>query len=170
LVKPVLLSTPKFSSWFPDIVTDPTGRVHVVWGSGILGVADKSLSKDYNTVVYTTGQDGQEWSKPIDLFAMVQQGGGDEATRPALFIDQRGVFHLTFRYTSVFYSHSSLDSVSSVESWPQPRQLSSFQNAYFSRLTGDGEGRLHLIFTEMFLARIVKFVSIYFIATPMTVV
>ena len=62
--QPVLLSPQLHSSWFPDVATDMAGQVHVVWSAVLNG---------YDTVVYTTSTNGQEWSKVNDIFALPQE-------------------------------------------------------------------------------------------------
>jgi hypothetical protein len=134
--QPILLAPRDAFGWFPDIAVDSTGQVHVVWSSGAEG---------YDTVMYTTSKNGQEWSDLTDIMALVS---GGEVTRPALLIDQQGTLHMSFRETSVYYSHAPVDSARSATAWLPPDLLSTSQVAYFSRLALDGHGKLHLVFTE----------------------
>ena len=130
---------PIAQGWFPDVASDATGQVHVAWSSGGDG---------YNTVMYTNSQDGQTWSDLTDIAAHPQVDGGDEATRPALLVDQQGIFHVTFRYTSVYYSQAAVGLARLASAWLGPDQVSGDEPAYFSRLALDHRGTLHLVLTE----------------------
>lgn len=144
--KPVQLSSSDTSSWFPDVVTDQTGRVHVVWSSGFRTKDDKA-SAAYDTVMYTSSQDGKKWDKVIDTVAFLQIAGS-EATRPALFMDRAGTLHLTCRFTEVYYSNVPAQLAYNAATWLPKRQISTTQVAYFSRMAVDSQDRFHLIFTE----------------------
>jgi hypothetical protein len=134
--QPVLLSPRDAFGWFPDIAVDATGQVHIAWSSGAEG---------YDTVMYTTSQNGQEWSDLTDIVALVS---GGEVTRPALLIDPQGTLHMSFRETTVYYSHAPIESAHSAAAWLPQNPMSMSQVAYFSRLALDGHGTLHLVFTE----------------------
>jgi hypothetical protein len=144
--QPVPLSAPNLWAWFPDVTTDRTGTVHVVWASAIVPASDDASAESFDTIVYDSkNQDSQDWAKAVDVIAFKQS---NEATRPAILVDIQGILHLTCRYTSVFYSYVPADSGSVVSAWRPLRQVSSFQVAYFSRLAIDSQGRLHLVYTE----------------------
>ncbi len=143
---PVQLSSNDTFSWFPDVATDQTGRVHVVWSSGFRMKDDKA-GRAYDTVMYTSSQDGVQWDKVVDTVAFLQIAGS-EATRPTLFMDQRGTLHLTCRFTEVYYSNVPAQFALNAAAWLPKRQISTSQVAYFSRLAVDSQGQLHLIFTE----------------------
>src|SRR5512137_2210806 len=51
--------------WFPDIVADLKGQVHVAWSAG---------DSTYDTVLYAATQDGKEWSSETDIAAMLTGG------------------------------------------------------------------------------------------------
>lgn len=137
--QPVPLSPSELSAWFPDVATDLTGQVHIVWSAA---------PGDYDTVMYTTSPDSQEWSAPTDIAALPQTAGS-EATRPSILIDPQGIFHLTYRYTTVYYSQARIESARTANSWLLPTIINRSGNvAYFSRMAEDGLGRLHLVFTE----------------------
>lgn len=143
---PVQLSSNDTSSWFPDVTVDQTGRVHVVWSSGFRA-KDEKAGRAYDTVMYTSSQDGVKWDKAVDTVAFLQRAGS-EATRPTLFMDQEGILHLTCRFTEVYYTNVPAQFASSAAAWLPKRQISTSQVAYFSRLAVDSQKRLHLIFTE----------------------
>jgi hypothetical protein len=148
--QPVLLSPGEQSSWFPDVAADMTGRVHVVWSANIrTGDDDSPVPEGYDVVMYTSAQDGQEWSEVADIVALPMEAGGTAVTRPALLIDPQGVFHITFKSSTIYYSHAPVESISSAAtSWLSPRLISALQVGYYSRLALDRQGRLHLVFTQ----------------------
>jgi hypothetical protein len=121
--------------WFPDITADASGRVHIVWSSGTTG---------YDVVMYSTTMDGVTWTGINDIAAKPTLGA---VTRPTIIIDPLGVFHMTFRDYTVYYTHGPADSVSAATLIPY-RQVSKGASAYFSKVARDSQGRLHFIITE----------------------
>ncbi len=140
--KPVRLSLPEVSGWFPDITVDATGQIHVVWASAVKIANGKS----YDAVLYTTSQDGKKWSEVVDI--AVPELGIGEATRPIFFVDQQGILHTAYRGTSVYYSHAPVQTAYNADSWLSPRRISANQVGYFSYLAADSQGALHLVYTE----------------------
>jgi len=127
--------------WFPDVFADLSGRVHVAWSSG----QGDAISGEYDTVVYSTSMDGQTWSEINDIAARPSMGA---ATRPAIFVDSQGVFHLTFRDHLIYYSQALARSISAA-SLASPVLISdSTTVGYYSRLARDGQGILHLVYTQ----------------------
>jgi hypothetical protein len=141
----VQLSSSDTASWFPDVATDQTGRVHVVWSSGFRLKDDEN--RGYDTVMYTSSEDGVKWENVVDRVAFLQTAGS-EATRPTLSVDRHGTLHLTCRFTEVYYSNVPAQFALNAAAWLPKRQISSGQVAYFSRLVVDSLDRLHLIYTE----------------------
>jgi len=132
--------------WFPDVVADLTGQVHVVWSSTTLF----SIAPSFDTVMYTTSRDGKDWSEINDIAAM-RQVTGVEATRPTIIVDLTNTLHLTFRLndTRVYYAHAQAESAASAAAWRATQPVSSgAQVAYFSRVAVDHQGLLHLAYTE----------------------
>jgi hypothetical protein len=140
--------------WFPAIVADVTGRVHVVWSSGLVVGEDNRPSQTgyngsntewegYDVVMYTSSQDGREWDQIKDIAALPSQGA---VTRAALLIDRQGIFHMTFRNLDVYYSQAPAQFVSSPGAWLPPNLVT--QTGYYTRMALDNQDRLHLIFTK----------------------
>lgn len=121
--------------WFPDVAVDGSGRVHAVWSSG---------SDGFDTVMYAA-KDASGWSRPIDVAAMPQIAGGSEASRPALLVDPANNLHLTYRYTTVYYTQSPAGAAGVPSYWRPPLDI---DEGYFSRMAYDSQGVLHLIFTQ----------------------
>jgi hypothetical protein len=135
---PLQLSPDGMFAWFPDVVADKTGRVHVTWSATI---------NNYDSVMYTSSPDAVNWD-PINDIEGLKLPGGSEATRPGLLVDSNGFLDLTFRGTSVFFSQAFGGNAASAQSWRPSFQMSGKQVAYFSTLTLDSKGWLHAVFTE----------------------
>ncbi len=127
--------TPLGAYWFPDVATDASGRVHAVWSSGADG---------FDTVMYAARTDGV-WSRAVDIMAMPQIAGGSEASRPALLVDPDNNVHLTYRYTTIYYSQAPAGGAGVPGYWREPFAI---DEGYFSRMARDSKGVLHLIFTQ----------------------
>ena len=121
--------------WFPDVAVDASGRVHAVWSSGVDG---------FNTVMYAAKEE-TGWSRPVDIAAMRQIAGGSEASRPTLLIDSHNALHLTYRYTSIYYTQAPAGGAGVPVLWRAPLEI---DEGYFSRIVQDRQGVLHLIFTQ----------------------
>lgn len=139
-LSPVQLSETGRYSWFPDIVADKTGRVHVVWSSS---------DNRYDIVMYTTLLD-VGWSLPTDIAAVRQPNVGESAaTRPAMFVDGHGKLHLTYTdYSEIYYSSASSSDAQSPAAWSDPQVMNPESSTYFSRMTMDSRGVMHLIYTQ----------------------
>lgn len=125
--------------WFSDIAADASGRVHLVWSSGTVG---------YDVVMYSTTMDGKTWSIVNDIAAKPTLGA---VTRPTILIDPLGMFHMTFKDYTVYYTHGPADSITAASLIPY-QQVSKGAGAYFSKVVRDSQGRLHFIITETVLS------------------
>jgi hypothetical protein len=138
--QPVALSADGVTSWFPDVVADGSGQVHVVWASGV----SVSSQQAFDTVMYSSSADGSKWSSPLDIVAIPTKGA---VTRPTVASDSHGILHLTYRSYTIYYSHAPVQSVVAPALTPGV-PISSADNGYFSRLAIDAKGSLHLVYTE----------------------
>jgi hypothetical protein len=134
--------------WFPDIATDVAGGVHVVW-SASKEVLNKdnpgaSAGKFFDVVLYSDRQNNGKWGKINDIEAHPSDNGSF-ATRPTLLMDRGGILHLTFRDADLYYASTPVTLASSASIWSSPALLS--QQAYYSRMSIDSKGRIHLIYT-----------------------
>lgn len=137
---PSVLSPAGSFAWFPDIISDVYGRVHVVWAAGAEG---------YDQVYYTNSDDGQKWQPPVDVFAVPWVGLNSAATRPTMLIDSNGHLNVSFvDLTTVFYSSAPLESTLIVNRWRPKQAMSKGQTAYFSRMAMDRQNNLHYVFTQ----------------------
>lgn len=126
--------------WFPDIATDVSGRVHLVYASAI---GDSENYNGYDIVMYTSSLDGVKWSPANDIGARPQVGGS-EATRPYLIADAHNTLHLTFRDTTVFYAQVNALQASQASNWYNKP----INQGYFSVVAQDSQNRLHLVYTD----------------------
>ena len=129
------LPVPLGAYWFPDVAVDGSGRVHAVWSSGEEG---------FDTVMYAAKTEAG-WGRAVDIVALPQIAGGSEASRPTLLIDPANNLHLTYRYTTVYYSQAPAGGAGVPGYWRAPFAV---DEGYFSRMARDSQGVLHLIFTQ----------------------
>lgn len=150
-------STPRTfeqSGWFPAIITDASGAVHLFWSqSRYYGgdPTDPEVPPDagYDVVYYTRSEDGQTWQPINDIIAIQQyKVRSVEVTRPQPWIDQNDMLHMTFRNLNVFYSQAPVRSAAHAGTWRPYIRLTTQELGYFSNILGDTSGRLHVVYTE----------------------
>lgn len=139
--QPVWLSTTTPRSWFPDVVADSQGRVHVVWDSAI--VPRSFDDPGTQLVMYAVRRDGG-WSEPNDL-ALPLFG---IAARPALAVDGAGHLHLLFRDAPVYYMQAPAADAWSAQAWSRPHPISGLSPNYISDLAVDDRGVIHAVWSE----------------------
>lgn len=132
---PFQLSSAEGSAWFSDIAADPFGNVHVVWGSG---------DEEYDTVMYRSRDIEGTWRIANDIVALPQYAG-QEATRPSIAVGHNNNLHLTYRYTTIWYSQSPIAEAHSAAEWREPYTVS---EGYFSQVVEDDDGLLHIVYTR----------------------
>ena len=139
--EPVRLSTNTPSSWFPDVVADSQGRVHVVWDSGYppQGPEDPGTG----TTMYAVRRDG-EWSEPNDIALHLVTG----VSRPALAVDGADRLHLVLRGGGVRYMQAPAAEAWSARAWSASHRVSGLNITYLPDLTVDGKGRIHVVWEE----------------------
>ena len=139
------------NGWFPDIAVDIRGKIHLAWASSIskdteTGEED-TLLNGYDTVLYTTSQDGTQWTAVKDIVA-IPMSPGSYVTRPALLPDEMGNLHMIYRIIDMYYTYTRIDTAADVTTWSSPYRISAGNLSYFSRLIKDLNGRMHLVYTE----------------------
>jgi hypothetical protein len=143
--QPIQLSETGRFSWFPDVTTDASGRVHIVWSSA---------ESRYDNVMYTTRLDAaggsDSWSRPVDVAAFRQGDLGESAaTRPGIVVDKLGNLHLTYTdYGEIFHSKVFQDIAVSPQAWSEPQTVNTETSTYFSRVAVDSRSALHLVYTQ----------------------
>lgn len=139
--------------WFPDITADAGGRVHLAWASSEEDVEanqNRDIYDDlsgYDLVLYTYTDDGEAFAPTNDIIA-IPWTAGSEVTRPSLWAGRDGVLHLAYRGVQVYYDRTRVENASDASFWRQPYPMNFDQVGYFSRMAMDGDGGLHLIYTE----------------------
>jgi hypothetical protein len=136
---PMMISPAEANSWFPDVIGDSTGRIHVVWSSGTTG---------YDTAIYTASLNGSDWLKINDIAALPIINGSSITTRPALLVDQQGYLDMTYTNTAVYFVRAPINAAHSAAAWSQPIKISGDQQPYYSQLMEDNQGNLHVFYTE----------------------
>lgn len=138
--------------WFPEIETDASGRVHVVW---------HLYSEPYDQVIYTSTTDTKTtdtkttdtktldtktWSTPNDI--AVPAPGAVYVTRPSLEYTADGTLHMTYRDMNIWYTNAPVQSAGNAQGWRKAINIGGY--AYFSKLVQDHSGRLHIFLTVNF--------------------
>jgi hypothetical protein len=137
---PVSLTPQQSNTWFPDIIADTTGRLHVVFAGGMVG---------YDAVLYSTSMDGRDWSVMNDIAVIAQKNDNySDATRPSLLITQDGYLNLNFGTSNAYFSRSPALTANLATSWSQPVKLNGTNSPYFSKTIEDNQGVFHMILTE----------------------
>lgn len=137
---PMQVSQTANKSWFPDVIADATGRVHIAWAGHDNG---------YDTVYYRSLLPDQRWSTQTDIFAeSVFERGLQEATRPALALDSASNLLLTNRVLDIYFSKVHAGLADNVAAWSDPLPISTEDTSYFSRLAVDSKDTLHAFITQ----------------------
>lgn len=120
--------------WYPSIVADPSGNVHVFW----------TYEFEY---IYYARWDGVSWSEPVDIL-FTPDGGG--AMKPQAVVDPAGVLHLMWTAFkpgdrhAIYYSHAHASNAGSFRSWTLPVTWRWDANTPY--LLMDDEGVLHAVY------------------------
>jgi hypothetical protein len=141
--EPVNISQTANASWFPDLVVDSTGNVHVIWceTTHLEGGGEKEQ-------VYYSMWDGQIWSVPHDIVPP-----SPDIIRNAIAVDSSNVLHMVFRYSisgglETFHKSAPADQAWSARSWSAPHLVSVKSSSYISDLAIDSQGVFHLVFDD----------------------
>jgi len=148
--EPIQLSDVGQSSWFPHMVVDRSGRVHIVYATGLL-----LQTGGFDQVMYTSSDDGVTWSAPNDIAALSMGPNGEsEVARPNLFLDRSDVLHMTYRGLgtfSIFYSQVPIAAAGLARSWSVRQEVGDV--GYFSQVGVDRRGTVHVIYTSNIVSR-----------------
>lgn len=148
--EPILLSQAGQSSWFPFVLADRSGTIHVVYSTGF-----ESQQSGYDQVMYLSSADGVEWTPPNDIAALTQGPNREsEVTRPYLFLDEENVLHMTYRGLqtfSIFYSQVPIAAAGLARSWTTRQEVGNV--GYFSEVAVDRRGTIHVIYTSNITSR-----------------
>jgi len=132
--RPTLLSTNSGWSWFPDVVVDYAGRVHVFYDSSLPATERR---EGVTTVMYTVEQGGV-WSEPNDVLT------GRDIFRVAAAIDPLGNIHIVRRHMGMWHHMAPLDDAGSAASWN--RHLLDQGVLYMCDVVVDRENVIHVVY------------------------
>jgi hypothetical protein len=99
----------------PFILADPSGTVHVFWGS-------TGLNRDRGAIFYRRLTDGI-WSETVDIIA---PPGGDSALFPSAIIDGQGYIHLVWVSDKLYYSQAHISLALHPRGWSTPYQMTNY--------------------------------------------
>lgn len=140
------------NGWFPEIVADTTGRIHLAWSNSVINAVQSgstTLREGYDVVLYTSSADGITWSDINEIAALNQTTLNNvEVTRPAMLVDHEGMMHMTYRDINLHYANAPVQLAAQANNWSEAKQINSNGLAYFSRLAEDSQGRLHMVYSE----------------------
>lgn len=140
---PMQISENGTNSWFPDITVDPSGRVHIVWASGISQGAE--VQNQLDLLMYRSLFNGQ-WSKPNDVF---NTGTGGFASRASITVGRTGLVHVLVRsQLKIEYLHARVEQAQSVQDWSPARRINNDSTVYYDAITSDANGTLHAFWNE----------------------
>ena len=135
------------SSWFPDLVVDRIGRVHVVWcetdhrAMANLKIRDDALPE----AVYYSTWDGNQWAQPNDIVPPQK-----DIIRTAIAVDDYNMLHLLFDFSppfGLYYKQAHADLALSAAAWTPPRLVNSRGGTYMSDV-GIFEDTLHIVYDD----------------------
>lgn len=140
---PMELTTPLSDwDWFPDVVVDGRGDVHLIWQTARCSTAYQKPCLMY------WRQKGGVWQDAYDVF--LDQGAGQSAIRAAIAADRGGRLHLVYLkdFQYIVYRQAWISHVNSARAWSEPRRLSGFGHAYFPDIAVGPDGTVHAVWTE----------------------
>lgn len=133
---PIQLSQLGVPAWFPDVVADTAGNVHVAWSSG---------DDEFDTVMYTSLSDARmsSWKNVNDIVAHYTNIA---ATRPTLAVSEDSRIHLGYHIVDVYHSSADISSASIARNWGEPEAMTSGY-AYFPKLAFSADNELLYFYT-----------------------
>jgi hypothetical protein len=142
---PINISNTPNGSWFPSLVVDNMGNVHVVWCETQW---DKfQVGTEY---LFYSQRNSQGWTQPNDLVA-----ASDTIKRNSIAVDTLGNLYLTFleddppRYgRGIYFGRAPVNTAYSAASWSDWRFIGGSRIGYVSDIAVDRENKLHVIYTE----------------------
>jgi hypothetical protein len=136
---PINISDDFNESFYPSIVADRSGVVHVVWAEDQFG-ATGGIQINY------ARYDGEIRTQAVDI---ILSPNSTEATTPVLASDHQGYLHLVWEGTGqVFYSQAWAADAHSARGWQNPVMLTETidNNASAPDIAVDQGGIIHLTF------------------------
>jgi hypothetical protein len=151
--QPIVVSPKERSHWFPEVVADLEGKVHLFWVTG--RPVENGEYPGYDTVMYCKIENGG----CNEHFEIVAYGikGGSNVTRPAAVVDDRNMIHLLSRgiaeqggITVIYYRRAPANMAHSPWAWSSPQVVSGLDNsAAYSDIIVDQENTIHVVWSEL---------------------
>lgn len=140
---PRRVSDEAIMSWFPSLVADRAGTVHLAYASAM--PEDAGLNS-YDMIEYVTLDGERPIGSPIDVMATAQDAAGSYAGRPDLLVDRNGDLLMTWRNREgIWFTRAPHGCASDPTAWAASIFLS---EGYFSRLLQEPDGTLHVLYTS----------------------
>ena len=140
---PRRVSDEAIMSWFPSLVADRAGVVHLAYASAM--PEDAGLNS-YDMIEYVALDGERPIGSPIDVMATAQDAAGSYAGRPDLLVDRNGDLLMTWRNREgVWFTRAPHGRASDPTAWAASVFLS---EGYFSRLLQEPDGTLHVLYTS----------------------
>lgn len=145
--KPFNISESLTSSNHPAISVDTYGVVHVFWTEDMNGreIKPNELPDPPNTVLYRRW-DGENWTEPLDILAVVDDPLADFV---AATVDQWNQIHLVWTgLTKLYYSTAPAAEAYSINAWSTPQVISgdSARSRIETDVAVDSQGTVHIIY------------------------
>jgi len=141
--EPVNISNTPNSSWFPDLVVDGLGNIHVVWCETRPGEVEGTLTEQ----VYYVSGDGQTWTEPNDIVPP-----SNFIHRNAIALSPTGELLMVFREAGrgygIFFTAAPSQNAWSAAAWSPPRLVNVHGNSYMADMAVDSQGTVHLILDD----------------------
>lgn len=140
---PMIISNPDDEGvqWFPDIVADLTGGVHMFWTGG-----NDTGQFGYDTVNHCLITDGV-CSDVAEIIAF--GGSGSIVTRPAVALDNQNRIHLLSRNLKIFHTLAPAERAHQPTSWRKLKPISGISGyPAYSDVVLDSQQNLHVVWSE----------------------
>jgi hypothetical protein len=141
------------SAWFPGMVVDHSGRVHLIWSDTAHAKRRDTLNTprasraDHELLEYSIRAGGQ-WSPPRSIAV-----GQQDIYRHALAIDSNDMLHLLFRYCpgsglDLYYRQAPAAEGFAEGNWQHPSIINFRWNTYSGDIAARGD-TLHMVFDDV---------------------
>jgi len=123
-------------SWFPDIATDATGRVHVIWSA--------------DTLDYRFWENGG-WS-PMSEIAIAPDATGKpivDVFRAAIATDLHGHLNLIYYHLTEgvgYFTRALAKDASQFRAWDSPQSIGARGQGYYTAIATDKKEQLHAVY------------------------
>lgn len=125
-----------------EVVTDPSGVVHVFWAFGAPGQEDSGRTQ----ALYYTRLTGDTWSEPVDVLI---SPGGRVARLPAVVCDPQGYLHIVWQGgDSIFYSKAYAPAAAASRGWTSAKALTTGATSLYPAIAASQAGELYAIWSQ----------------------